>query len=138
MTSCVLRPTVADMNRRRFVLTSLVGTIPRIVPGVPTRRAVRPSVSRWAFPPWWYTSFAWSMPSRCSTGITATSCDDTGLTYDGTIYTYAVKSINNGGADDAKSSPVGPGTQWAAVGQPAALASWTSAACRVQFRSLHC
>ena len=62
--------------------------------------------------------------AQCS-GITATTCDDTGLTYDGTIYTYAVKATNNGGVADAKSSPVGPGTPWAAVGQPA---SWDEGA----------
>ena len=67
-----------------------------------------------------YTVMRNGQPLGQCSGITATSCDDTGLTYDGTIYTYAVRSTNNGGADDAKSSPVGPGTQWAAVGQPAA------------------
>ena len=51
------------------------GSDPRRYParrGVPgqarisfTTRAGRPSVSRWAFPPWWYTSFSWSSPSRC-------------------------------------------------------------------------
>ncbi len=39
-----------------------------------------------------------------------------------------MRATNNGGAADAKSSPVGPGTQWAAVGQPAAWdeGSWAA------------
>lgn len=75
-----------------------------------------------------YTVLRDGRPLPQCTDITATSCDDTGLTYDGTIYAYAVRSTNNGGVDDAKSSPVGPGTQWAAVGQPAGWdESWSVA-----------
>ncbi|MGH3347473.1 MAG: fibronectin type III domain-containing protein, partial [Nocardioides sp.] len=73
-----------------------------------------------------YTVLRNGQPLAQCSGIAATSCDDTGLTYDGTIYTYSVKATNNGGVADAKSSPAGPGTQWAAVGKPAAWdESWT-------------
>jgi hypothetical protein len=75
-----------------------------------------------------YTVLRNGQPLAQCTGIAATSCDDTGLAYDGTAYTYAVKATNNGGTADAKSSPPGPGTQWAAVGQPAAWdESWSVA-----------
>ncbi len=73
-----------------------------------------------------YTVFRDGRPLAQCTGIRATSCDDTGLTYDGTIYSYAVRATNNGAADDAQNSPVGPRTQWAAVGRPAGWdESWT-------------
>ncbi|MEJ7794896.1 MAG: Ig-like domain-containing protein [Nocardioides sp.] len=75
-----------------------------------------------------YTVLRDGRPLAQCTNIQATSCDDTGLTYDGTIYNYAVRATNNGAADDAKNSPVGPSTQWAAVGEPAGWdESWSVA-----------
>jgi hypothetical protein len=63
------------------------------------------------------------------TDVAATSCDDAGLTYDGTTYTYRVRATNNGARDDARTSPPGPGTNWSAVGRPAA---WNDAAWSVR------
>ena len=73
-------------------------------------------------------------PPRCATPSSATAsrwpsctdiaaqCDNSGMTYDGTIYTYAVRATNNRAVDDAKSrrpapAPVGGGRPAGAVGR---------------------
>ena len=74
-----------------------------------------------------YTVFRNGRPLAQCTHVRATSCDDSGLAYDGSVYKYAVRATNNGAADDAQSSPIGPARQWAAVGQPAAWDnSWSA------------
>lgn len=60
---------------------------------------------------------------QCS-GQTTTVCADTGLTYDGTQYSYDVTATNNNGLDDAVTS-TGPRSTWTAVGTPAEWSSWT-------------
>ena len=49
---------------------------------------------------------------RC-TDISATSCDDSGISYDGRHYVYQVKATNGGG----KSSGLSAASSWDAVGQ---------------------
>ena len=73
-----------------------------------------------------YTVLRNGQPLAQCTNIPRTSCDDSGLTYDGAKYRYAVRATNNDAADDAKDSPVGQATEWSAVGQPAAWDdAWT-------------
>lgn len=56
------------------------------------------------------------------TKIVISQCDNTGIAYDGTKYTYAVTATNKDGT--GKVSPP-TATTWAAVGQPAAWGDWT-------------
>lgn len=56
------------------------------------------------------------------TDITATRCDNAGMAYDGTTYTYAVRATNKNGQGK---TATGPGSQWSAVGQPAAWGDYT-------------
>ncbi len=69
-----------------------------------------------------YTVFRNGSALPSCTGITGTSCDNSGITYDGTRYTYSVRATNKDG--DGKSA-TGPGTSWDAVGQPAPWGGWS-------------
>ena len=52
---------------------------------------------------------------------TATTCDNEGIVYDGTTYTYKVRATNKFGAG---LTSTGPGRSYSAVGKPAAWGSW--------------
>lgn len=56
------------------------------------------------------------------TDITATRCDNAGMAYDGTTYTYSVRATNKNGQGK---TATGPGSQWSAVGQPAPWGDYT-------------
>ncbi len=67
-----------------------------------------------------YTVFRNDSPLSACTNMTTRVCDNANLTYDGTVYNYAVQATNAGG----ESSLVGPATQWRATGKPASWGSW--------------
>jgi large repetitive protein len=70
-----------------------------------------------------YTVFRNNAPLPRCADITSTTCDDSGITYDGTRYSYKVRSTNGGG----KSSGFSGTASWDAVGQPAEWGDWTLA-----------
>jgi len=57
--------------------------------------------------------------------ITATSCNDSGITYDGKSYAYKVRATNQSG--QGKTSPFGAASTWNAVGQPADWSDFSTA-----------
>lgn len=61
------------------------------------------------------------------TDLLATRCDDSGITYDGATYTYAVRATNQGvdAPGGAPRSATGPTSSWSAVGQPEAWGDWS-------------
>lgn len=61
------------------------------------------------------------------TDLLATRCDSSGITYDGTTYTYAVRATNQGvdAPGGAPRSATGPTSSWSAVGQPEAWGDWS-------------
>ncbi|MET0526670.1 MAG: Ig-like domain-containing protein [Nocardioides sp.] len=59
------------------------------------------------------------------TNITTRGCDNSSLTYDGTVYSYAVVATNDNGK--GVSTAPGPATQWRATGKPASWGGWTVA-----------
>ncbi|WP_052336853.1 Ig-like domain-containing protein [Nocardioides alkalitolerans] len=63
-------------------------------------------------------------PLAQCTNLTSTRCVDSGLTYDGTTYSYDVTATNNNGLEDAVSS-TGPAATWTAVGTPAEWGDWS-------------
>jgi hypothetical protein len=67
-----------------------------------------------------YTVYRNGAPIAACTNMTAQVCDNSNLTYDGSIYNFAVQATNAGD----KSSLVGPATQWRATGKPASWGSW--------------
>ncbi|MDP3894367.1 Ig-like domain-containing protein, partial [Nocardioides sp.] len=69
-----------------------------------------------------YTVLRNGDPLPACTGITATSCQNSGVTYDGTTYTYRVQATNDGGSGP---SATGPGASWSAVGEPASWGDWS-------------
>ena len=71
-----------------------------------------------------YTVLRDGRPLPACTAITATRCDNSGMTYDGTEYRYAVRAVNKNG--EGRTSE-GPASTWSAVGQPEAWGSWSVA-----------
>lgn len=71
-----------------------------------------------------YTVLRDGRPLPACTGITATRCDNSGMTYDGTQYRYAVRAVNKNGEGRTTE---GPASTWSAVGQPEAWGSWSVA-----------
>lgn len=61
------------------------------------------------------------------TDIVAARCDNAGITYDGTTYSFAVRA-SNAGVDAPGGEPrasQGPSSTWSAVGEPAAWGAWS-------------
>lgn len=69
-----------------------------------------------------YTVFRNDQALGSCTNITVTTCDNSGIKYDGTTYSYKVK-VTNGG----NKSATGPASTWKATGTPAEWGDWSVA-----------
>ncbi|WP_109508452.1 Ig-like domain-containing protein [Nocardioides speluncae] len=67
-----------------------------------------------------YTVFRNDQALASCTNITVTTCDNSGIKYDGTTYSYKVK-VTNGG----NKSATGPASTWKATGTPAEWGDWS-------------
>ena len=68
-----------------------------------------------------YTVLRDGRPLAACDGITGTTCDNSGIDYDGTTYTYTVRATNKNG--EGKKA-TGGGSTYAAVGEPEAWGAW--------------
>ena len=68
-----------------------------------------------------YTVYRDNQPIARAPTCSVRVCDNANLTYNGHVYSFAVRATNGGG----EVSDLGPATQWRATGKPASWSAWS-------------